>query len=376
MQIPVDGGYEDGNLLVLRKTDEHVTSFDFSHKSKRYFFAALFFSDCKHKWQPVKRGIMVAFEYELVWQPCSTSTIFSMELPPFLSAFKLVKEVLSLWVQQPLTGEIEDGEIFSEDESTLRKQTPTKLTTKEKANVSGTSKAPKVTNLDVSKGHLLIIPLNETYYETNLNFTSLHGSDSRAAHILQSIDFIDVHLAIIGASDAGHFQIAQWIYSSASLPQFQKYHLDMEHQLIGQLKPNLVSDGKHAVLVIQPQRQSIHRCCSFQFDSMMVYLESRTLLDRDSKMMRLRSVSCIDNTISFCQESPLEVLNVPTATERILRLLKICKDNQVPQTSLLLIPPLVRHDFGFDKELVARSIAETILNTDKRTYLFFKIFVL
>ena len=150
----------------------------------------------------------------------------------------------------------------------------------------------------------------------------------------------------------------------------------MEHQLIGQLKPNLVSDGKHAVLVIQPQRQSIHRCCSFQFDSMMVYLESRTLLDRDSKMMRLRSVSCIDNTISFCQESPLEVLNVPTATERILRLLKICKDNQVPQTSLLLIPPLVRHDFGVDKELVARSITETVLNTDKRTYLFLKIFVL
>ena len=394
IQIPVDGGYEDGKLKVLGKTGQDVTLFDFSQESKRHFSAAAFSSDYKHEWQPVKRGFVVAMEYDLIWQPCSAFTISSLDFSTFLSAFQLAKEALSSWCSnQPIREEIEEGEIVSDEESALKTQLYPTIPTQLKVYLAPDDFEPtpniQKVNVDESVDHLLVIPLKGTYYETNLNFTSLHGSDSQAAHILQSIDFVDVHLAIIGqqqseASDERHFQIVQWIYSNTSVPQFQNYRLDMAHQLIGQMKTNLVFNSNstpklphYAALVVQPQRQSIRRCSSLKLDAVLTYLESRIRLDGDSKMMRLRSVACLDNIISYCQESPLKVwYYVPEdgGTETILRLLNICRDLQSSEAGLLLIQSFGHH-CGVDNELVARSIAETAVNTGKHsTYITYERF--
>ena len=337
VQIPVDGGYEDGKMKVLRESDQHVAYFNFCNESKHHFSAAAFFSDCKHEWQPVKQGNIVALEYELAWQPCSAFTDCRLEFPIFLSALRRAKEALSSW----------------------------------NSNQS---------NLDASMDLLLVVPLNGIYLEKNLNFTSLQGSDSQATHILQSIEFIDIHLAIIGQqtekSDTSCYEIVRWIYSSTSVPQFTNPRLNMTNQLIGQLNTNLVFSSMHkvpryAVLIIQPQRQSIHRCCDLSFGTMLTYLESRIRLDGDSKTMRLRSVVCIESTISSCQESPRNVWRGSKGdTNRTLRFLNICRGFQDPKTGLLLIQLLGDH-CGVQNKLVVRSIVEFLWNMKGNLNYFF-----
>ena len=126
------------------------TEFDFQHLSDQSFYAAVFFSDLKHRWQSITKGNMVALEFDLIWRPSPVSVISSISLPDFLTSVKLVNEALSGW---------------SKDNQQLEE--------------------------------FVVIPLQEAYYDSNFDFFALSGNDSKMAQILQFIDFIDVHLAAI-----------------------------------------------------------------------------------------------------------------------------------------------------------------------------------
>lgn len=365
--IPVEGGYEGGRLKV-GKTDENATFLDFCKLSHQCFSCAAFFSDCKHSWEPVKRGNMVALEYDLIWRPSSARVTSSISLPNFLKALNLAKEALRPWdFNSSLESKkiMEEKQTVTNHETNLKQQPNPNLPTDEKkradcypSEVSPIVKEHPLSCVpDAPKDHLFIIPLIGTYFESNFNFASLHEGDRQMAHILQSIDFIDVHLAIVSrfqnpqrAYDGLH--VAQWFYSSLSIPQFQQCYLDMTNQLLGQLEANLISNinmepiPRHAVIVIQPRHQSIRRCCTFQFDAMLDYLESRISSDGDSKILRMRSVASLGQTISYCREEPMKVWDVSadTAAERTLRLLKLGRDLKAEKESLSLIE-LLAQDF-------------------------------
>lgn len=209
-------------------------------------------------------------------------------------------------------------------------------------------------------------------------------------HILQSIDFLDVHLAVIihdskSTAKAKNlfFQISQWIYSSISVPQLKRYSLDSTKQLIGKLESHLFSGVNskrkfcYPVIVIQPRHQSILRCCASQFDLMLDHLESRLSSDGSSRLMRLQSSRSLGHTIDYCRSKPLNVWDVADAeaAERTRRLLKICQDLQAQKEGLCLlkligqdVPKMVGKDpphmfyEGVRNETVARSIVDMLFH--------------
>ena len=176
LQIPVVGGYQGSNLQLGEKA-----SIDFQQNSDKCFYAAAFFTEHKHEWQTVKRGNMVALEFDLLWKPASTFTTSSICLPAFLSTVKLIKETLSAW--STANRQVEEGRVDSSP------------------NPSTSAISERASNInDNAPEDLLIIPLEDAYCPTNFIFSALRGSDCHVAHILQSIDFIDVHLAIISST--------------------------------------------------------------------------------------------------------------------------------------------------------------------------------
>ena len=375
LQIPVVGGYKGGKLKV---GDSKNATFDFQPNSDKCFYAAAFFTDYKHEWQTVTRGNMVALEFDLLWKPASTFTTSSIRLPAFLSTVKLVKETLNAW-------------------SIANRQV--KVDSSPNSSTSAISERASNTK-DNAPEDLLIIPLEDAYCPTNFSFSALRGSDCHVAHILQSIDFIDVHLAIISSTgdspeskrmddvkdaisvpkDTESFKIVNWIYATNSVPQFQNYLLDFPKHFViniqttSVLKDNSEHSVRHPVLAIQPRHQSIHRCCIFQFDAILDHLESRLSLDGISRTNRVHLVTCLGQILSYCQEDPLDVWDVSDtkATERTLRLLKFCQVLQAQQEGLLLlslfsqdVPKPNSGEFlniGIHNDLVVRSMVAMVLN--------------
>lgn len=185
---------------------------------------------------------------------------------------------------------------------------------------------------------------------------------------------------------SNHCQIVHWIYPHNSVPQFQFYQLDLSTHLLGEpsfqlfVPPpgSLVQKFRSPVIVIQPRHQSVHRCCLLKFDAILDHLEIR-LSSFDSKVTRLQSLECLGQILSYCQDEPLKVWDVPAAeaAERTRRLLTICKDLESQKDGLQLIQILGEDVVKIPKseqnssqvfyegvrdESVARSIVQLLLN--------------
>ncbi len=400
LQTPVEGGHEGGILQVGNSSEEAF--YDFHSESDRLFYAAALLANCEHHWQPIERGNVVLLEFDLLWQPESALTISDLPLSSFLAASKLAEEALLTWkVNCQKIEEIEEGEIVSDIVATGSSGVSAPLSQDYAVPGCAKEEAPA----DASKDHLLIIPLVETYFETNFSFSSLRGRDRQMAHILQSVDFIDVHLAIVNQNleksvnlESRHwevkegfvqksrsFQVAQWIYSNTSVPQFQRYNLELTNQLLGDVKTVLRSDGnlermcRHPVLIIQPRHQSVRRCCTFQFDAILHHIEFRIPIDVNSKLMRRQSLACLGQILDYCQAEPFRVWDIPDAeiSRRNRRLLKICQELQAQKEGLRLMALLCQGIYSslqetkgctavftlsVRNEIEARSIIEMVLN--------------
>ena len=380
MLLPVTGGYDGGKLKLEKQNEAH--SLDFHQKCHQYFYCCAFFTGCKYEWEPIERGCMVVLDFDIVWRPSPTTVNSSISLPSFLAATKEIKEILSPWNYQPLKQTV-DGEMFSENVEITAKCSVVGPSKKDLGNSSPSD--------DSEDDHLLLIPLNETYHQTNFHFSTLREKDRQIVHILQSIDFIDVHLATLVHSPGGMSlcpKISQWIHSDQSIPQFKNYHLKLRDDHAHNIMTSncLIDDNSTEVcpvIIIQPRHQSIHRCCHFQFDAALSYLESRLTSAANWEKMRLHLLTCLGCVLQFCQEKPLKVWDVPEpkATERTLRLLKIChhlkaqvetrflldilgQDFEKPSTDRLNSQPKLFYE-GVRNELVARSIVDVLWNTEQ-----------
>ena len=374
MLLPFTGdkkSYEGGELKVdkLNISDFHLTEF------QRYVNCCAFFTGCNYEWEPIKSGCMAVLDFDIVWRPSPTSVISSINLPSFLAATKEIKEILSSWNYPPLKQRKKD-EMLSENVDAANFSV--------KHSVAGPSHKILGNAFPSEDTHILVFPLDKTYYQTNFQFSTLCDKDRQIAQILQSIDLVDVHLATvvhIPSADGTSIcpKISQWINSEHSIPQFKNYLLISSNdppQII--MTSNLLIDDDDnstemcPVIVIQPRHQSIRRCCHFQFDAALTYLESRLTSGANWEKMRLHLLTCLGCVLQFCQENPLKVWDVPEprATERTLRLLKICHRLNA-EIEILFLIEILGQDFngsGVRNQLVARSIVDLFWNMQRGNY--------
>lgn len=220
--------------------------------------------------------------------------------------------------------------------------------------------------------------------------------------ILQSIEFIDLHLAVVECSlvwkpsavkmqnreikevclSSSRFQITQLIDDINSVPQFKSYHLDLVKHMVGALIPPFLNTPggvqekcHYPVFFIQPLHQSVRHCITHNFGALLDHLEARISSEGASRMRRLSSLKCLGLILQLCQDDPLKVWGVkaPTAAKRTLSLLKLCKDLKAVKEGLLLIHLLSREYWkkgtssvfyeGIRDSVVARSIVDFVLDT-------------
>ena len=377
MFLPFRGdkkSYEGGALKV-----ENVNVPDFQNpKFQRQFYCCALFTGCNYEWEPIKSGCMVALDFDIVWRPSPTFVNSSISLPSFLTTTKEIEEILSPWNYQPLKQKV-DGVMFSENIEITAKCSVVGPSKKDLYNASPSDDSED----DSGDDNLLLVPLTEKYHQTNFQFSALRDKDRQIAHIFQSIDLVDVHLAtVVHIPGTGAMsicpKISQWINSEHSIPQFKNYHLKLRNDHAQKIMTSnlLINDDNSTemcpVIVIQPRHQSIHRCCHFQFDAALTYLESRLTSCADWKKMRLHLLTCLRCVLQFCQENPLKVWDVPEpiATERTLRLLKICHRLNAESETRFLIE-ILGQDFkgsGVRNQLVARSIVDLFWNMQQGNY--------
>ena len=196
----------------------------------------------------------------------------------------------------------------------------------------------------------------------------LLGPDRFIAHLFQSINYLDVHLALVSqvvgpdknyddiSSDSmeRNIQISKWIDSSCSLPMPKLLRLNAT-QLIGNFsRIQNVAAGQdeqhvifyHSSLIIQPRHQSVFHACRYQFNAVLDYLELHQ--SRIKEATDPRPYGCeqqqlaltLKYVIAFCRQEPLTAWMDPGSSEtndRSARLLKLCVELEAKQEGIELL---------------------------------------
>ena len=196
----------------------------------------------------------------------------------------------------------------------------------------------------------------------------LLGPDRFIAHLFQSINYLDVHLALVSqvvgpdknyddiSSDSmeRNIQISKWIDSSCSLPMPKLLRLNAT-QLIGNFsRIQNVAAGQdeqhvifyHSSLIIQPRHQSVFHACRYQFNTVLDYLELHR--SRIKEATDPRPYGCeqqqlaltLKYVIAFCRQEPLTAWMDPGSSEtndRSARLLKLCVELEAKQEGIELL---------------------------------------
>ena len=196
----------------------------------------------------------------------------------------------------------------------------------------------------------------------------LLGPDRFIAHLFQSINYLDVHLALVSqvvgpdknyddiSSDSmeRNIQISKWIDSSCSLPMSKLLRLNAS-QLIGNFsRIQNVAAGQdeqhvifyHSSLIIQPRHQSVFHACRYQFNAVLDYLELHQ--SRIKEATDPRPYGCeqqqlaltLKYVIAFCRQEPLIAWMDPGSSEtndRSARLLKLCVELEAKQEGIELL---------------------------------------
>ena len=198
----------------------------------------------------------------------------------------------------------------------------------------------------------------------------LLGPDRFIAHLFQSINYLDVHLALVSqvvgpdknyddiSSDSmeRNIQISKWIDSSCSLPMSKLLRLNAS-QLIGNFsRIQNVAAGQdeqsvifyHSSLIIQPRYQSVFHACRFQFSAVLDYLELHQSRIKEANITDPRPNGCEQEqlaltfkyVIAFCRQEPLIAWMDPGSSEtndRSARLLKLCVELEAKQEGIELL---------------------------------------
>ena len=91
VKVPVEGGYEGGNLHVKYHGKRKIIDNHFDSNVK--FYMTVILDRCEHRMEPVTRGSSLILVYNLKWE--SSKNEMPRDLPAFLFALKEVEKNIS-----------------------------------------------------------------------------------------------------------------------------------------------------------------------------------------------------------------------------------------------------------------------------------------
>ena len=157
VQVPVEGGYEGGNLHVKYHGKRKVIDNHFDSDTK--FYMTVILDQCEHRMEPVTRGSSLILVYNLKWE--SSKNEMPRDLPAFLFALKEVEQIFRPWAPPPV---------------------------------------PTDTQVDKNSGPRIHSSIEEKLlyfhmegeYEKRITFRDLSGRDQKIALLLQNCPFLEV----------------------------------------------------------------------------------------------------------------------------------------------------------------------------------------
>ena len=231
----------------------------------------------------------------------------------------------------------------------------------------------------VKLDNVLIIPLQNVYPTLNqLSFTTLSRQDLFVSELFRSINFLDVHLAIIARyayseeenlENEHLFWIDEWINSDNSIPLTTPFQIDLTSQLVGEkcelfdrkfIDCDRINGNEYdypvyyyPVMIIQPRHQSIYLGCRYNFEDVLNQLCSLAQLTGETKDQSL-VISILGQILSFCREKPFCIWNDPTVdcetrcSVRARRLMELCNKLNAKKEGLELLDILRTADLNLD----------------------------
>lgn len=238
LQLPVEGGHDGGALKVSYNGTSKML--ENAQSSDQCFYMSAFYNFCSDVMEPLKRGYKLTFVYNLVWANDVAMNI--KEIPRFLTTLKKTKTALAAWLNPNSL----------EDQGDLQLGLPEEDDSDE--NDSTTSSTEDVfenfrLSTETLSDDVLFFVLQENYGENDLKFSRLRGRDGNLARILQSCDFLDVHLACVTlksfnmeyggmsrcATEDLSVKITRWIDSNDVI-QNLNMELNWDQQRVGPLR--------------------------------------------------------------------------------------------------------------------------------------------
>ena len=231
----------------------------------------------------------------------------------------------------------------------------------------------------VKLDNVLIIPLQNVHPTLNqLSFATLSRPDLFVSELFRSINFLDVHLAIIARyafseeenlENEHLFWIDEWINSDNSIPQTTPFQIDLTSQLVGEkcelfdrkfIDCDRINGNEYdypvyyyPVMIIQPRHQSIYLGCRYNFEDVLNKLFSLAQLTGETKDQSL-VISILGQILSFCREKPFCIWKDPTVdcetrgSVRARRLMELCTKLNAKKEGLELLDILRTADLNLD----------------------------
>lgn len=266
---------------------------------------------------------------------------------------------------------------------------------------------------------ILVFPLKEKYANRDLSFSLLRGRDRLVAHLFRSLDFLDVHLAIVSQMvDANldplvdweqtsdwterAFKITEWFGSSTSLPLSKQIVLDAQSQLFGNINhihhatkgTDVEADTViyyHATLVIQPRTQSVLYACRDHLDAVldMMELKASPFLKVPTKPLPFACkplIFTLKQVISYCGANPLLAWKSASPETSLMskRLLELCLALKAKEEGLALLEAMGKEVIldvpksssgipnmfveGIQNDLVAKTVANFVTHVSGNYY--------
>ena len=374
LQVPVEGGHEGGRLNV--EYNRKKVAFENHGNSDKNFYLTAYYNCCEEFMEPVTRGHKLILVFDLIW--ANAKTEIPKNFPVFLTALKVIQQVLKTWIRQNVV----NSELMSPPPSISKNQEDSLDTS----------------NQFISewtlKEKILFFILKEKYEEDSLAFELLLGKDRVLAELLLNSGFLDVHLAMANSEiknesvnkkigEEGSIAISSFIDSN-DVTRNLSFELDCNKHFVQLIQSNQEKEARsenrkdkielgkrnlyHGVLVIWPKHHSIPIYCRFGLPSLLIRMGH--ILNSSSKWKneaRQSVKSDLRQLLSFCRAEPLRAWTTSGLGkgELTLRLLRFCITLRAREEGLDLLK-LLGSKFdsdnfeGIQNDQVARAIADFV----------------
>lgn len=377
LQLPVEGGHEGGRLNVEYERKHMV--FENHGNSDKSFYLTAFYNCCKEFMEPVTRGHKLILVFDLIWT--DTKTEIPKNFPVFLTALKVIKQVLKPWIRQ----NVEDSELMCPRPSTSENQEESS-----EGNLSDHSFLEWTL-----KEKILFIILKEEYEEKSLAFELLRGQDRVLVEHLLNCGFLDVHLAMANSKnksesvnqekgeELGSIAISTFIDSN-DVTRNLSFDLDWNKHFVELIQLNKEKEAyfekckekvelskrnlHNGVIVIWPKHHSVPIYCQFGLPSLLIRMGQMLNSSQNWKDETRQSVkSDLQQLVSFCRAEPQRAWTTPGLGkgELTLRLLRFCITLRAREEGLDVLQ-LLGSNFdsenfeGIQNDQVAQAIADFV----------------